>query len=77
MFFLRMPSDKAHASVVVDIIHLELGILNEIIIREFDAVKLTVLKHQVVLTEAPALYERQQYHCGAYHEIIQKLLHTL
>ena len=39
------------ASVTVGIIHLKFGVLHEVIIGKLNTIKITVLKHHIVLPE--------------------------
>ena len=41
-----------NASIAVHVIHIKLCILDEVIVRELDAVKIAILKHDKILPEA-------------------------
>ena len=49
---MRHDAKTARFSIAVHIVHLDLGILHQVIVRKLNAVEIAVLKHDVILPQA-------------------------
>lgn len=63
------------ALISVRVVHIEFGILHEVIIREFDPVKVTVLKHQVILPQAPRGHQCEHGYSSKCHQAFNQFSH--
>ena len=64
-------------SVAVNIVHLEFGVLHEVVVRKLYSVKVTVLKHYIILPEASRGQECHDCYSSNYQYILCESFHIL
>ena len=63
--------------IAVNVIHFQFWVVQEVIVRELDAVKVTILKHQHVLSETSRGDEDKYKRSRKYYNIFRNSSHIL